>query len=256
LTELIVANGAKKWNASVHGGALVVPESGPLQVLPALPGGMKLTLLSPTQSELDRLKPVWDSACRKAGIVPGAATVADSSRLDEVDEAGEEEDILGEPDINQLASARFNPDRAKPNGSSIALLAEYDSRRVLLAGDAHAPVLIDALARLPGNANRRLPLDAVKMSHHGSRANTSIDLVQAVKCENWLVSTNGKQFKHPDREAIARVIHEGGSGVTLHFNYRTEFNEPWAAAGLQRRHGYRTQYPANGTVGIQLDLAN
>ena len=49
LTELIVANGAAKWNAAVQGGALVVPESGPLQVLRQLPGGMKLTLLSPFQ---------------------------------------------------------------------------------------------------------------------------------------------------------------------------------------------------------------
>ncbi len=256
LTELIVANGAKKWNATVNGGALVVPEAGPLQALPPLPGGMKLTVLSPTQGQLDRLKPVWDAACRKAGIVPGAATAADSTRLDEVEEPEEEEDILGEPDVSQLAATRFKPDQAKPNGSSIALLAEYDGRRVLLAGDAHAPVLVDALLRLPANTDGRLPLDAVKMSHHGSRGNTSVDLVRAVKCSNWLVSTNGKQFKHPDRESIARVIREGGSGVSLHFNYRTGFNDMWAAAGLQRKHGYWTRYPADESAGIQLDLSN
>lgn len=255
LTELIVANGVKSWNAAVKGGALVVPESGPLQALPPLPGGMKFTVLSPTQNELDRLKPVWDAACRKAGIVPGAATVADSTRLDEIEEPAEDEDILGEPEVSQLAAARFKPDRAKPNGSSIALLAEYDGHRVLLAGDAHAPVLIDALARLPGHANGCLALDAVKMSHHGSRGNTSTDLVRALKCPNWLVSTNGKQFKHPDREAISRVIRESGSGVTLHFNYRTEFNDMWVAAGLQRKHGYQARYPANEAGGIRLDLA-
>jgi len=254
LTELIVANGAKNWNAAMNGGALVVPESGLLKALPPLPGGMRLTLLSPTQSELDRLKPVWDAACRKAGIVPGAATAADSARLDEIEEAGEEEDILGEPDVNVLAAARFKPDRAKPNGASIALLAEYDGRRVLLAGDAHAPLVVDALARLPAHPIGRLPLDALKMSHHGSRGNTSAELVQAVACPKWLVSTNGKRFKHPDLEAIARVIREGGSGVVLHFNYRTEFNEMWAAAGLRRRHGYGARYPSSDAAGIQLVL--
>jgi len=255
LTELIVANGAEKWNASVKGGALVVPESRPLRALPSLPGGMQLTLLSPTQGQLDRLRPVWEAACRKAGIVPGAATAADTVRLDEVEEPEEDEDILGEPDVSQLAATRFMPDRAKPNGSSLALLAEYDGRRALLTADAYAPVLIDALARLPGQASGRIPLDAVKLSHHGSRGNTSVDLVRTVKCPHWLVSTNGKQFKHPDREAIARVIREGGSGVTLHFNYRTEFNDMWAAAGLRRRHKYAARYPASDDEGVRLDLS-
>ena len=115
--------------------------------------------------------------------------------------------------------------------------------------------MLDALARVPGNSAGRLRLDAVKMSHHGSRGNTSVDLVRAVQCENWLVSTNGKQFRHPDGEAIARVIRDGGAGVKLHFNYRSEFNETWAALGLQRKHGYSTRYPADDGAGIQLDLS-
>jgi hypothetical protein len=255
LTELIVANGAAKWNAAVQGGALVVPESGPLQVLRQLPGGMKLTLLSPFQGQLDRLRPAWDAACRKAGIVAGAATVDDRTRLDEVEEPTEEDDLLGDPDVGQLAARPFKPDRAAPNGTSIALLAEYAGRRALLSADAFAPVMLDALARVPGNSAGRLRLDAVKMSHHGSRGNTSVDLVRAVQCENWLVSTNGKQFRHPDGEAIARVIRDGGAGVRLHFNYRSEFNETWAALGLQRKHGYSTHYPADDGAGIQLDLS-
>jgi beta-lactamase superfamily II metal-dependent hydrolase len=256
LTQLVVANGANRWNAVVKGGALVVPESGPVRAFPALPGGMKLTLLSPTQRQLDRLKPVWEAACRKAGIVPGGATAQDSSRLDEVEEAEEEEDILGEPDVGQLAGSRFKPDSARPNGTSIALLAEYAGRRVLLAADAYAPVLIDSLSRLPSNRSDPLALDGVKMSHHGSRGNTSVELVRAVKCSNWLVSTNGKQFKHPDREAIARVIRHAGGGVKLHFNYRTDFNDMWAASGLRRRHGYETRYPSNAGAGIVVDVSS
>jgi hypothetical protein len=255
LTELIVASGAGKWNAAVQGGALVVPESGPLQVLRQLPGGMKLTLLSPFQGQLDRLRPAWDAACRKAGIIAGAATVDDRTRLDEIEEPTEEDDLLGDPDVGELAARPFKPDRAAPNGTSIALLAEYAGRRALLSGDAFAPVMLDALARLPGNSAGRLRLGAVKMSHHGSRGNTSIELVRAVQCENWLVSTNGKQFRHPDGEAIARVIRDGGAGVKLHFNYRSEFNETWAALGLQRKHGYSTRYPADDGAGIQLELS-
>lgn len=256
LTELIVASGASRWNAAVHGAALVVPASGPLQPLRELPGGMRLTLLSPLQSQLDRLKPVWDAACRKAGIVPGAATAVDLKQLDEALEANEEDDLLGDPDIELLAATPFKPDGSRPNGTSLAILAEFDGRRLLLAGDAYAPVLIDAFARLPGNAaGGRIRLDAFKLSHHGSRGNTSTDLLRAVDCTNWLVSTNGKMFQHPDGEAIARVIRAGGAGVNLRFNYRSEFNEIWAAPGLQRRHGYSTHYPAEEDEGVRLELA-
>jgi len=254
LTELIVANGANKWNAAAGGGALVVPAAGPLQPLRQLPGGMQLTLLSPTQAQLDRLQPRWHAACRKAGIVPGAATAADARQLEEDEEPAEDDDLLGDPDVARLAAMPFKPDRAIPNGSSLALLAEYQGRRALLTGDAYAPVLVDALARLPGNAAGRLQLDAVKLSHHGSRGNTSADLVRAVDCRNWLVSTNGKIFHHPDGEAIARVLRDGGAGVQLHFNYRSECNEMWAALGLQRKHGYTARYPANEGEGVCLDL--
>lgn len=254
LTELIVGADPRKWNAVVGGGALVVPPTGSLQPLVRLPGGMQLTLLSPGQEQLDRLKPVWDSACRKAGITPGAATAADSERLGEVAARGEESDLLGEPDVAQLASAPFVPDRARPNGSSIALLAEYGGRRVLLGADAYAAVLGASLARLPEAASGRIAVDAVKLSHHGSSGNTSSELVRALKCRNWLVSTSGQQFGHPDQEAIARLIRDGGSGVGLVFNYRSEFNEVWASAGLRRKYGYTASYPAAETAGVRFDV--
>lgn len=253
LTELIVSAGAGCWNKVVHGGALVVPDAGSLQPTTVLPGGLSLTLLSPRQQQLDRLRPVWVAACRKAGIAPGAATAGDDQVLGEDAELPEEDDILGDPDVDLLAASPFKPDRAVANGASIALLAEYDGRRALLAADAHAPVVVDALSRLPGNAGR-MRLDAVKLSHHGSRGNTSDLLVQAIDGANWLVSSNGKQFRHPDKEAIARVIRGAGSGARLHFNYRTEYNDVWDSAALKRKHGYAVFYPASDDEGIRLDL--
>mgnify|MGYP006961806530 CR=1 FL=1 len=58
----------------------------------------------------------------------------------------------------------------------------------------------------------------------------------------------------PDREAIARVISEAGPGATLHFNYRTEFNDMWDSSRLRRKHAYSTQYPKDESDGIGLDL--
>ena len=38
--------------------------------------------------------------------------------------------------IDKLADARFRGDGSKPNGSSIAFLAEYDGKSALIVGDA------------------------------------------------------------------------------------------------------------------------
>lgn len=58
-----------RWNKAFGGKAIVVPEQGTLPVV-TLPGGMKLTLLSPTPEKLQALKPQWEKECAKAGLEP------------------------------------------------------------------------------------------------------------------------------------------------------------------------------------------
>jgi hypothetical protein len=74
-----------------------------------------------------------------------------------------------------------------------------------------------------------------------------------VDCPRYLVSTNGKYFSHPDRQAIARVIKYGGAAPSIHFNYRTTLNEVWDRSDLKERYGYRAHYPAEG-AGLSVEL--
>lgn len=235
---------ALPWNASFAGAAVVVPDQGALPGV-ELAGGMRLTVLSPTPAQLARLLPEWEKACRAAGLVPGAGRRRLRHRVRALLSRAMES-------IDALADRRFVSDSARPNGSSIALLAEYRGRRVVLAADALAPVLLTSLQRLAGRDPLRV--DAFKLPHHGSRNNTNIELVRAVVCPHWIVSTNGKLFQHPDRECIARVAKYGSRGKTIHFNYLTRFNEMWKARLLARRFDFTARYPAAGEQGIALDL--
>ncbi len=228
------------WNTSFDGGPVVVPDAGALPTH-SLEGGLKLTLLSPYAKQLADLEPVWATAVKKAGLVPG--------ELIEEEEEEEGDDILGKPDIDDLAESEFKEDKAEANGSSIAFLAQYEGNSVLFGADAHAPVLLRSIARLPGNGP--LKLDAFKVAHHGSTHNTNRELMQAVRCKNYLISTNGKKFKHPSKEAIARIIAFGGG--TLHFNYRTEFNEMWDDKTLMKKHKYTTRYAKNEGIALNLE---
>jgi len=231
------------WNRAWKMKAVCLHTSGLRRV--KLVGGLTLTLLSPDAGKLKSLIPVWKEECKKAGLLAGSGGKPS-------DVAGLEH--FGALDIEKLAAAKFKEDPGEPNGSSIAVLAEYAGKRVLLTGDAHTDRLKESLRLLNGKA-RRLRLDALKVSHHGSEHNVSRDLLDLLACPRYLVSTNGSYFKHPTPAAIARLIKFGGQGATIHFNYRSAYTEVWNNQAWQAKYGYRTEYPDkknNGTLVVAL----
>lgn len=224
------------WNRDFDGEAVMVPDQGPLPVV-ELPGGMRLTLLSPTREALAELRPVWEREVRKAGMVPGHPAEQAEAQLDR----------LGDDEIEpeELAAEEFEDDRSEANRASIAMLAEFEGRSLLLTGDAHAGALAGGLRRLADERGaERLPVDAFKLPHHGSRHNISQEVLELVDCDRFLVSTNGDIFGHPDPVAVSRVI-TVRSAPSLAFNYRTDTTERWDSSRLKRRFGYETEYPGH-----------
>ena len=232
------------WNAWRQGHAIVVGADD----LPTatLPGGMKITLLSPTPAQLSKLAPAWQQELKKAGLVPGSHV--DYSRF-----------LKGSPststDVDQLADTPFDGDSAPANGSSIALLAEFGGASVLFGADAHDPVLAQSVRRLLHQRGvARLKLDALKVSHHASQNNLSKEFLALLDCRRYCISTNGDYFCHPDREAIGRIIKYGGERPELHFNYGTRYNEVWKRPDLQERYRFTARYPKVPEDGVAVSL--
>jgi len=242
------------WNRafSVEGDrhpAPVVMDEGSPPPSVTLPGGMQLTLLSPGPAQLKRLGKDWRKVLLE--LDPQKAAMLGRRRRPEPVED------FSRFELEPLAAAGVKADPSAANGSSIALLAEFGDRSVLLTGDAHADVLVEsigALQRARGRPGEKLRIDAMKLSHHGSANATTIPLLEALNCRNYLGSSNGSIFYHPDRESIARVILHGGKLPTLHFNYRSPYNALWDSAVLQQRYGYETRYPDEGAEGLRIDL--
>jgi hypothetical protein len=213
-----------------------------------LPGGLRLTLLSPGADQLKRLGREWRQVLLE--LKPGKAMLGRRRPPPPVTD-------FAKFDLEALARKPVTKDTSSANGSSIALLAEFDEHAILLTGDAHAEVLaksIKALQRARGRENEKLKLDALKLSHHGSANATTVDLLALLDCPRYLVSSNGNIFYHPDREAMARVILNGGKRPTLCFNYRSPLNELWDAPALKARYDYRTEYPPEGQAGLRVPL--
>ncbi|MQA30708.1 MAG: CHAT domain-containing protein [Luteitalea sp.] len=232
------------WNAWREGRAIVI-DSDQLPVC-VLPGGMTLTLLSPTPGQLKKLAPVWAREMKRYGLQPGSRV--DYSRL-------LKGHTSASTDIEALADTPFAGDGGAPNGTSIGLLAEYAGMSALFGADAHAPVLVASIRKLLGQRGvERLRLDAFKVSHHGSQNNVTAELIQLLDCRRYLISTNGEHFSHPDRQAIARILKYGGAGVELYFNFRSKHNEIWARPDLQEKYGYRAHYPGADRKGTIVSL--
>jgi beta-lactamase superfamily II metal-dependent hydrolase len=243
LTDSLIAqklpwNRHRQWSS---GPVALAQADAPVTV--TLDSGLRLTVLSPNREQLLALRDEWQAACLDAGIVAGAAEQARR----EVEGL----ERFGAVNVDALADAVFKEDGARPNGSSIALLAEFDSKRILLGADAHPTQLVTALDALGGPQ----ALDAFKLPHHGSRANLSKSLLDKVKCPIYLVSTSGSYFKHPDREAIARVVKYGGAGASLVFNYESDHNRVWKSAALGAQWGFTAKFPGAGEDSIAVELA-
>lgn len=244
------------WNKAFRGHSASITNNKELKEI-TLEGGLHLTLLSPTRSELERLKPDWEKAARKAHITPGSREDA----LELLKKKGKKyeipPDLLGEepPNINALLQERYSSRTTSTNRSSIAFLAEYGGKSCLFTGDA-SPAVISSSIRtlLEKRKTAKLKLDALKVSHHGSRENTSPTMLKMLNCTKFLISTNGKSYLHPHPQAIARIIELNGPDTELIFNYRSPQNEIWDNEYLREEHHFKTLYPEKNDQGIVVSL--
>ncbi len=92
------------------------------------------------------------------------------------------------------------------NEGSLVLMAEYAGIRVLMTGDAGAPVEKLLLAR--GKA--ALAAEVLKVGHHGSRSSTTAGFLEAVDPEVAIVSTREDSRRRlPDPEVMKRLADQG-----------------------------------------------
>jgi hypothetical protein len=234
-------------NERFGGKALWIPDGGPMPRV-ELDGGAVLTILSPDRQRLDKLRTEW---------AMWRGTVQARQRPESVAIPGLE--ILGRKpmpnviDVDLLASGPERVDNETPNGSSVAFVAEYDGRKALLAADAHPTLLAESVARLTERKDEHRHFDLLKVSHHGSVANTTRDFLARLDCDRFLFSTDGSRHRHPDPEAVAKILKHSTPGPKeLVFNYATERTLPWDDARLRADWGYSCRFGTEGLITIDV----
>lgn len=216
-----------------------------------LEGGLQLTLLSPDPQSLVAMRKTWTEDVTAAGLNPGQPVPPQQWPSDLL---GDE----GELDVEVEAAKAMSSDSSKANGTSIAFLAEYEGKTCLFGADARPPVLKAGLkAYLQARGLKTLKLDAFKVPHHGSKNNLSREMLALLDCRRYLISTDGSRFKHPDREAMARILkrtQQDAQPAWIGFNYRTDFTRIYDEDKLKRRYHYETEYAGEDEPGLVVDL--
>jgi beta-lactamase superfamily II metal-dependent hydrolase len=231
------------WNVAWSGRPVVTPALGGGVELTA-PGHPKVTVLSPTPERLEDLYRVWAKELERLRM-----------KWRDVPEPSPAPSRGGEDTLEALAGRYTAMDSAVANGSSIAMLVEHQGASVLLCADAFSSVMTPALRALAARRGLTGPLhvDAIKLAHHGSRANVTREMLAEVTAEHFVFSTNGAYFKHPDGEAVARVILNGGK-PRLWFNHDTPQTRRWGTEELIGRYGHQAHYPPGDGIGVTLEL--
>jgi beta-lactamase superfamily II metal-dependent hydrolase len=250
------------WNAAFDGQAVMRADDAEASAttLPVIdfPWGLKLTILSPTPTALGALRKGWQKYLDEfhRGL-PSPETEQPVFRA------------MRSASLEELAARKTNNDSSAPNGSSIAFLAEFGGRSLLFAADAYPTVLIPALRALarqrarvsaatPDSKVPPLKVDVFKLPHHTSRANVTLELFDVVKADHYVTSTSGRRFKHPDEEAMARVITRGRPAddvtPTLWFNYASATTKRWLDPRLAQKYQYRTECATDDGKGVTIRL--
>lgn len=117
--------------------------------------------------------------------------------------------------IEVLAPGDFlsKRDLKNMNNTSLVLMLHYGSFKMLLTGDAEAPVE-DALQQKYGTD---LQADVLKVGHHGSKTSSYWPFVSKVKPKYALISCGDFSiYKHPNKNVVGSLTHLGAKVLTTH----------------------------------------
>ncbi|MCS3794799.1 ComEC/Rec2 family competence protein [Niastella sp. OAS944] len=120
-------------------------------------------------------------------------------------------------------------DKSISNKSSIVFQISCDNKKLLLTGDVTPGRLQTILDQLSAE-NGGLPVqyDIVKLPHHGSYRSLNKSILEKLKCNTFIISTNGKKYFLPNKRALLKVAKYSkrinGGAANFFFNYEETLN--------------------------------
>lgn len=127
--------------------------------------------------------------------------------------------------IEELRIRSFKEDNSITNKSSISFVLKHRNKQILFLGDSHPSDVERSLRELGYSKGKKLKVEYMKLSHHGSKGNTSDSLLELIECENYIVSTDGSKHCLPNKECLARIVNQNKDKANLNFYFNYSIYE-------------------------------
>jgi len=178
--------------------------------------GLELTILSPTSSQINKLREKYKSTTKDFERQEGEDLISEA-----VSSSGNDYGTL----FKDFDLSNWTEDDSVENGSSIAILSNYNGKKVLWLADAHPNIITESIKKLGYSYKDKLECEWVKVAHHGSKGNNSNELFRLLDCKNYVFSVNGENRHNlPNKECIARLLRNEdrdllGDKYNIYFTY-------------------------------------
>lgn len=205
-------------------------------------GGAAITILAPDSADLTAFQQKWD--------------IQEKKRKQEHDKIAAMQNDYTDS-VRELGRRRFQGDRKLENRSSIAFLFRLDTSCILFLADSHPSTIANSLRQLGYSTENKLMVDYAKISHHGSKHNTSDELLALLDCTNFMISANGKnRYRFPHKEALSRILVHPTRRLDNHiqfiFNYDNDVLRSIFTENEQAELNFSCLYPESGTNGYTI----
>lgn len=248
------------WNSSFNNQAVAFRGKEPV----CLNSEVRITVLSPTKTELESLKKIWkrELKIKFPTIQLNNDTIFDDAiecislmrRSKNVPNSFKDTSITYNP--KNLANIIFQEDIDEINASSITCIIEFMNKKILLLGDSKSSIVEEQIKKIYKKTDLPIIFDAIKVAHHGSAKNTRNELFDIIDSEHYFISTNGNIHGHPDIETIAKLIARESRGFTRHLYFTNKIskleifdNKEW-----QKKYQYKTHYRSISEDSVQIQL--
>ncbi|MBP7283314.1 MAG: MBL fold metallo-hydrolase [Leptospiraceae bacterium] len=221
----ILLAGNYNWNTTFNG-AVCIENAKALQ---GKFSGLELHLLSPDYNKkLKRLKKSWITFLQERKILP--LNYQDGDFIDDAFEyaisleakaiySGISQVNSSQDDLETIYKENEQLDLSRSNGSSIAFILTFKNKNFLFLADGHSKIIENQIKELSKTNPHLSEFVLVKVSHHGSKNNTTKSFLNSISCKNFLITTNGDLFKHPDLHTIIKIGKMKNDSKNIFLNY-------------------------------------
>ncbi|HTG87336.1 MAG TPA: hypothetical protein VL907_09900 [Pyrinomonadaceae bacterium] len=191
--------------------------------------GLKFTVLGPVTERVEKLQEEWNKVHLKKGLAKN--------------EKGK-------------AIAQAFVDESVFNLSSIVVLAEAGTKKMLLTGDSRGDDVMNALKTSGLLKSGTIHVDLLKLPHHGSDRNVATEFFRSITADHYVVSADGR-FGNPEISTLQMISEaRGNDKFTIHLTNREARLDKFFASEKAKGKKYDVAFRDPKQLSLKVELGD